>query len=144
MDPLTEVEIRRLADDWYQKLDVHAPVEEVLALLAENGFEIRIPEGSFRGHVGFTQVYESWIGRFFDEAHKINQLSVTAMGDMADVTVVVNWQARAWNPPEPKSKWLDIDAYQTWVVQRSPTSGLPVILTYIVDAMKPMPGSASL
>ncbi len=144
MEPLTEVEIRRLADDWYRNLDVHAPVEVVLALVAEDGFEIRIPEGTFRGHDGFTEVYESWIRRFFDETHKVNQLNVTPTGDMADVTVVVNWQARAWDPPEPKSKWLDIDAYQTWVVQRSPASGLPVILTYTVDAMKPMPGSASL
>ncbi|MGH8902322.1 MAG: nuclear transport factor 2 family protein [Egibacteraceae bacterium] len=144
MEPLTNAEIRRLANDWYRKLDVHAPVEAVLALLADEGFEIRIPEGTFRGHDGFKQVYEGWIRRFFDEVHKINQLSISATGDMADVTVVVNWQARVWDPPEPKSKWLDIDAYQTWVVQRSPTSGRPVILTYIVDALKPMPGSASL
>jgi hypothetical protein len=142
VEPFTENEIRRLVNDWYHKLDVHAPVEAVLALLADDGFEIRIPEGTFRGHDGFKRVYEEgWIRHFFDEIHELKKLSFTSAGDKVEVAVVVNWQARRWDPPEPRSKWLDMDAYQTWVVQRSPNSGQPVILTYIVDTMKPMPGS---
>ena len=30
--------------------------------------------------------------------------------------LVVNWQAKVWNPPDAKSKWLGMDARQTWVV----------------------------
>jgi hypothetical protein len=143
--PFTTEEIRHLANSWYRKLDVHAPVETVLALLAEDGFEIRIPEGTFRGHDGFKRVYEEgWIRHFFDEAHELKQLSFTPAEDKAEVKVVVNWQARSWDPPEAKSKRLDMDAYQTWVVQRSPSSGRPVILTYTVDVMKPIPGSDSI
>jgi ketosteroid isomerase-like protein len=139
VEPFTEDEIRRLANDWYRKLDVHAPVEGVLALLAEDGFEIRIPEGTFRGRDGFRHVYEEgWLQHFFDEVHELKQLSFTSTGDKAKVAVVVNWQARTWDPPEPKSKLINMDAYQTWVVQRSPNSGQPVILTYTVDTMKPM------
>ena len=33
--------------------------------------------------------------------------------------LVVNWQAKVWNPPDAKSKWLGMDARQTWVVTRS-------------------------
>jgi hypothetical protein len=144
MEPCTEEEIRRLANDWYRNLDVHAPVDAVLTLLAENGFEIRIPEGTFQGHEGFKRVYEEgWIRHFFDEIHELKQLSVTPADDKVEAKVVVNWQARTWDPPEPKSKWLDMDAYQTWVVQRSPDSGKPVILSYTVDAMKPVPGPDS-
>ena len=35
--------------------------------------------------------------------------------------LVVNWQAKVWNPPNAKSKWLGMDARQTWVVTRSGT-----------------------
>lgn len=145
MEPFTEEEIRLLANDWYRSLDAHAPLDAVLTLLAEDGFEIRIPEGTFRGRDGFEHVYEElWIRRFFDEAHELKQLSFTPAGDKAEVKVVVNWQTRSWDPPAPKSRWLDMDAYQTWVVQRSPDSGRPVILTYTVDTSKLMPGSDSL
>lgn len=146
MQPFTEEEIRHLANDWYRKLDVHAPLDDVLALLADDGFEIRIPEGTFRGHDGFKHVYEElWIRRFFDEVHELKQLSITPAGeDKAEAKVVVNWQARAWAPPEPKSKWIHMDAYQTWTVQRSPNSGQAVILTYTYDTSKLMPGSDSL
>ncbi|MGH3921457.1 MAG: nuclear transport factor 2 family protein [Pseudonocardiaceae bacterium] len=124
-------------DDWYHNLDVHAPVEDLLALLTEDGFEAHVPEGEFQGHEGFERLYDGWTHRFFDEVHKVKQLDIAPADDRADVTVVVSWQARIWDPPEAESKRLNFDAYQTWVVQRSRTSGQPVILTYIVDALKP-------
>lgn len=144
MQPFTEEEIRCLANDWYRKLDVHAPAETVLALLAEDGFEIRVPEGTFRGREEFKNLYEGWIRRFFDEVHELKQLNFTPLGDRAEVKVVVNWQFRTWDPPTPKSKRGNMDAYQTWIAQRSPKSGQPVILTYIVDSIKPVPGSDSI
>ncbi|MGH8907998.1 MAG: nuclear transport factor 2 family protein [Egibacteraceae bacterium] len=144
MEQLTAREVACLADELHRKLDVHAPVQSLLPLLAQDGFEIRISDGTFKGREGFERFYEGWIGRFFDETHEVKQLTVVSSGDRADVSVVVNWQARMWNPPEAKSRFLDIDEYQTWVVQRSPVSGAPVILSYIVDALKPMLGSDSI
>jgi hypothetical protein len=146
VDPFTEEEIRRLANDWYRRLDQHAPIEDVLPLLAEDDFEIRVlPEGTFKGRDGFKRLYEEgWIRHYFDETHTLKQLSFTPAGDKAEVKVVVNWQARAWDPPAPKSQQIDMDAYQTWVVQRSPDSGRPVILTYILDSSKSMTGSGSI
>jgi hypothetical protein len=63
---------------------------------------------------------------------------------LASVEVVVNWQAKVWNPPEPKSKFLGFDAYQTWEVVRSPESGKAVIKRYVVDDLAAMPGSTTL
>ncbi|MGH8930667.1 MAG: hypothetical protein ACRDZO_08595 [Egibacteraceae bacterium] len=64
--------MQRLVDDWYRKLDEHAPFDEVLALVAHDGFEIQVPEGTFRGPDEFKRLYEEgWIRRFFDEAHKV-------------------------------------------------------------------------
>ncbi len=60
------------------------------------------------------------------------------------VDVVVNWQARRWRPPAPRSEWLGFDAYQQWDMIRSPASGKPVILRYVVNELRPMPGSKPL
>jgi hypothetical protein len=144
VETFTEAEIRRLAKGWFRKLDLHAPIDEILPLLAEDDLEIRLPEGTFRGSDGFRRLYEEgWTRTYFDEVHELEQLSFTSAGDKVEVKVVTRWQARAWEPPAPRSKRIDSDSFQTWVVQRSPDSGQPVILTYIVDNLKPRPESDS-
>lgn len=140
---LTESEIHDFAVAWYRKLDTHDPLVELLPLLADSGLEMRFPEGTVYGRAGFEGWYERVIRIFFDEEHTVKETSIVEPGDRMRVKVVVNWQAKAWEPPAPKSKWLGFDAYQTWVVERS-AAGEPVILTYIVDELRPMPGSGSL
>ena len=143
-DALTPEEINDLADRWYKALDVHAPLEDLLAMLVDDGLEMVFPEGTSRGHAGFTEWYERVTRIFFDEVHTLKKVEPTLAGESADVEVVVNWQAKVWNPPEPTSKWLGFDAYQTWQVARSPESGSAVITRYVVDNLAEMPGSASL
>ena len=143
-DALTPEEINDLADRWYKALDVHAPLEDLLAMLADDGLEMVFPEGTSRGHAGFTEWYERVTRIFFDEVHTLKKVEPTLAGESADVEVVVNWQAKVWNPPEPTSKWLGFDAYQTWQVERSPESGNALIKRYVVDNLAEMPGSASL
>ena len=143
-DPLTQDEINDLADRWYKALDVHAPVEELYAMLLDDGNVMEWPEGPTRGHAGFKGWYDRVTRIFFDEVHTLSKVEAKIEGDRADVEVVVNWEAKVWNPPEPKSKWLGFDAYQTWEVVRSPESGQAVIKRYVVDRLEPMPGSASL
>jgi hypothetical protein len=142
-EALTESEVKELVDGWYRKLDVHAPVDEVLPLAADDGLEMVFPEATLHGHADLRNWYETVTRRFFDEVHEMRQLDISPNGDRADVKLVVNWQARIWDPPEAKSKWLGFDAYQTWVVERA-ADGKPVITRYVVDDLAPMPGSASL
>jgi hypothetical protein len=144
---LTEQEIRAFAEEWYRKLDVHAPLADFLPLLADEDLEMRFPEGIERGHAGFSHWYERVIRLFFDEVHTVKEVGVMAEpdpGGTVPVRVVVNWQARTWDPPAPKSASLGFDAYQTWAVRRSARTRQPEVVTYIVDSLEPMPGSASL
>ena len=39
----------------------------------------------------------------------MKELAITPRGSQADVKLVVNWQAKVWNPPDAKSKWLGMD-----------------------------------
>jgi hypothetical protein len=139
--PNTEVE--KLARDWYRALDVHVPIDELWPMLASEGLTMVFPEGQRDGTDGFRVWYDAVTHRFFDEVHTVKSVTSEPNGANSDVRVVVNWQARVWDAPEAKSKWLGFDAYQTWVVTRGPSGG-PVILKYVVDELKAMPGSASL
>ena len=141
---LTEVEIKQLATDWFVKLDVHAPLEEFVPFLAEDRLEMRFPEATVYGFDGFKDWYERVIRIFFDEVHTLKEVKVTSLGDEAEVKVVVKWEASVWQPPAPKSKRIVLDAYQTWLMKRSPNTGKTVITTYIVDSLDYYEGSARL
>ena len=144
MADLTKEEIADMADRWYKALDVHAPIEELYGMLLDEGNEMLWPEGPTYGHEGFKGWYDKVTRLFFDEVHTITKVDSAIDGERADVEVVVNWQAKTWNPPEPKSNWLGFDAYQTWEVVRSPETGAAVIKRYVVDNLEPMPGSPGL
>lgn len=142
--PLTEAEVKQLAADWYHKLDVHAPLIELLPMLAATGLEMRFPEATLRGLADFEKWYEGVIRIFFDEVHTLREVNVRLSEDRADVQVVVHWEASVWKAPAASSERIMLDAYQTWVVTRSAETGEPVIETYIVDRLDYCPGSARL
>jgi len=141
---LTEAAIRTMVDEWYRALDQHVDLATALRYLTDDGLEMRFPEATARGQAGFADWYKAVTNRFFDEVHTVTSVDITSLnGHHADAKVVVNWQARIWNPPAAKSQWLGFDAFQTWELTAGPT-GSPQIKTYIVDSLAPMPGSALL
>lgn len=139
-------EIRAFAEDWYRRVDEHVRVEDLLPMLHPD-MEFQIPEGVMRGHDGFRELYQGergWVRSFFDEVHSVREIRPSPSGGQTTVDVVVNWQARRWQPPAARSQWIGFDAYQQWVMVRSDATGQPVILRYVVNELRPMPGSPSL
>ncbi|MCG5219448.1 nuclear transport factor 2 family protein [Streptosporangium sp. KLBMP 9127] len=125
--------------NWYRALDRHEDIEQLWNYLAGDDLVMVFPEGTSRGHDDFRKWYETVTNRFFDEQHQVTSVEVGAWRDgVAEIKVVVNWQARVWNPPAARSLWLGFDAYQTWEID-----GLR-IRKYVVDRLQPMPGSAEL
>jgi hypothetical protein len=144
MTTLSESEVKQLVDDWYLKLDVHAPISEVLPLLAGEALEMQLPETTLHGLDEFKTWFDGVIHTFFDEVHTMQTLDITTGSDQADVHLVVRWEASRWNAPAAKSERLVFDADQRWVVVRSPVTQQPAILTYIVDSLTPLPGFPNL
>ena len=143
--PLTESEVQKFAADWYRKLDVHAPLEEYKPLLADDELEMKFPEATVTGFAGFSDWYNRVIGIFFDEVHNVKEATITSTsGETSTVKVVVKWEASVWKPPAPNSERIILDAYQTWIVKRSPETNQPMIVTYIVDSLEYAEGSAQL
>ena len=140
---LTQESIQTFVTDWYLKLDVHAPMVEILPLLADSELECVFPEVTVYGYAGFESWYQRVIRTFFDEVHTVNKADATIDGDTATVDVVVHWEASVWNAPEATSKRIDADAYQTWTLKDGP-NGTPILTKYVVDDFVPREGSANL
>jgi hypothetical protein len=140
---LTQQSIQTLAEAWYKKLDVHAPMVELLPLLADKELEMVFPEATVYGYAGFEGWFQRVIRIFFDEVHTVKEVSSEISGDTASVKVVVQWEASVWNAPEANSKRIMLDAYQTWEVKQL-TDERIVITKYTVDKLQYAEGSASL
>ena len=141
--PLTRQEVEAFAIDWYRKLDRHAPPEELTAMVADD-VELQLPEGPVIGAAAFGEWYEGVIRIFFDEIHVVERTVVSWKDQRALVKVLVNWQARRWHPPAARSQWIGFDADQDWEMIRSAATGRPLIARYVVNELRPMPGSPSL
>ncbi|MGV3558759.1 hypothetical protein [Larkinella arboricola] len=139
---LTQEAITALADVWYKKLDIHAPMVELLPLLADEELEMVFPEATITGWAGFEGWFQRVIRIFFDEVHTLKEVTPTIQGDQAEVKVIVQWEASVWNAPEATSKRIVADAYQTWQVKLQ--GDQPVITRYVVDDLKYHEGSATL
>lgn len=141
---LTAAEITDFAKDWYKRLDVHAPMVDILPLLAPEGLVMKFPETTAQGLADFESWYQRVIRVFFDEVHTVKEVSSVIHGDQAQVHVVVEWQASVWNPPQARSSRIVLDADQTWTVRRSSrTSGIE-ITNYTVNGLNYHEGSARL
>jgi hypothetical protein len=141
---LTDTQLREFVADWYRKLDEHVALKELLPMLSSAELTMRFPETTLHDQAGFMGWYETVTRRFFDEAHTVKQVGVRRSGDAADLDVVVNWQARIWDAPEAKSKGLNFDSVQSWIVKGTNGTGQPVIVLYDVRSLTPLAGSASL
>ncbi len=140
---LTNESIQALAEEWYKKLDVHAPMVEVLPMLVDDGLEMVFPEATVYGWAGFEGWFQRVIRIFFDEVHTVKSVESEIDGDTATTKVVVQWEASVWDGPDAYSKRIKLDAYQTWGIKES-ADGKPQITLYTVDELKYHEGSAEL
>ncbi|MCH2082478.1 MAG: hypothetical protein MK226_08810 [Saprospiraceae bacterium] len=139
---LTQESIREMAEVWYRKLDIHAPMVEILPFLVDDGLEMVFPEATIYGWAGFEGWYQGVIRIFFDEVHTVKVCDSEIDGDEATTKVVVQWEASVWKPPAEKSERIVLDAYQTWEVVYQ--DGTPKVKRYVVDELKYHEGSAKL
>jgi SnoaL-like domain len=138
--PLTEVEVRQFVAHWFHCLDIHVPLEEFLAMVADEGIEFRFPEVTVTDKAGLTQWYNRVTNTFFDEVHTTKELSITTQGDHATVKILTEWQESSWNPPAPRSERATYLAGQTWELKRSENTGKPVVVTYFVESFERIKG----
>jgi hypothetical protein len=145
-NPLSHDAIYDMAVIWYGGLDNHVPEPQLVALLEPNGLEMQWPDYHVQNIDDFDGWYQRALGIFFDEHHTIYDIAVTpsADGTYADVKVSLNWKARVWTFREAKSKFLNLDIHQTWVVVPSADGTKPLIKFIRFDDGTPLEGSETL
>jgi hypothetical protein len=144
MSDFSNEELNKFVVDWYEALDVHAPMVDFLWMLADEGLEMQFPEATLKGIPAFEGWYQGVIRIFFDEVHTVKEVKIQKDGDKYNLDVVVHWEASIWKPPARRSERIMLEAYQRWVVIENPKTGKPAILTYIVDRLDYNEGSAQL
>lgn len=148
--PLTREEIESFAREWYRKLDEHVAAAEIVSMISDRDLAFHLPEGVLTTRDAVREWYEGGpsmtgvINIFFDEVHTVRRVAASWSGERAVIEVVVNWQGRRWARPAARSQWFGFDAYQEWEMSRSPETGAPVINRYVVNELRPMPGSPAL
>ena len=135
---LTQWEVQELVYEWFRKITIKEPVEQVLPLLASQGLEMQFPDTTMRSLDEFKKWYYDVTHLFFDQVHDIKFLAVDINGGEAQVNLIVNWQARTWTPPNWASDWQGAYVHQCWTVKRDPSSGRAVIAFYQVKQFDPM------
>jgi hypothetical protein len=125
---ITESEVKQFIHDWFHKLNIHPPVEEVLPLVANEKLLMKMPEGEFKRHEGFKKWYEG-ANKFYNQVHTIKGLTITLAQDTAKVEVVLQWQR---NAPDESGR-AGFYAAQTWELERSPQTQRLFIVMYNVD-----------
>ena len=136
---LTNWEVQDFVYTWFRKITYKAPVEELKAMLATDGLEMKYPETTLKNYVDFDQWYQTVTHLFFDQVHEIKFLDVHLENELATVNLVVNWQARTWKAPAGFSEWQGMYVHQTWMVKQDVQTGKPIIVTIKVgqvDLMK--------
>jgi hypothetical protein len=117
--PLTEAALRDFVAAWYRALDVHVPLAEAYAFLADSGLKMDFPDGAIRDRASFQTWYDRVTHLFFDESHYVQEVQCAIEGERATLRVLVGWQASFWVAPEAKSRRTCLDATQRWTVRRS-------------------------
>lgn len=153
MGSLTYEEVETFVAEWFRKLDLHVPADQLLPMLADSDLEMRFPERQVNGLEEFRDWYAGEpagkrsagvIYLFFDEVHTVDRLAVSWREQRALIDLAVNWQARQRRAPAARSEWVGFIAYQQWEMIRSASTGRPVIYRYVVNELRPIAGSPPL
>lgn len=136
-------EVQYFIAQWFQNMDNHAFAETFFPMISTEDFEIILPEGTVSGMSGFQEWYEGVTRIFFNESHIVRDVRLSLSDNRIVANVVLTWQAERWASPEPKSQRIGYDANLKLEIGRSLT-GTPIMLRYVVEELRPLPGSPAL
>ena len=126
---ITEEELVQFGQSWFDKLNRHTQVEELLEMVSDTNLEMVFPEQTIRNYDDFRDWYDVVGKTYYAQDHTIEKFDIQ-ISDAAKINVVVVWRAKQL----ADDKSLAVRVTQTWVVTNSLTNGLPVITNYEIHS----------
>ncbi|GAA0691418.1 hypothetical protein GCM10010193_52360 [Kitasatospora atroaurantiaca] len=131
--------VANFAQEWFDELSHHEPVERLLARIAETDLEMAFPERTLYSHADFADWYEAVGKAFADQSHTVEKLRADHRGDLVDVAVTVVWSAtqtadgtrsafrvnQSWQLRKEPGQRLRIVKYRVGTLDRVPVDGRP-------------------
>lgn len=124
---LTEDDIIQFGKIWFEKLNRHVDVEDIIKMVSDTSLEMVFPEQNIRNHDDFRDWYDAVGKTYYDQNHTIERFGIE-ISDAAKIDVVVVWRAKQI----ADGISLAVRVTQSWVVTKSLTTGQPVITNYQV------------
>jgi len=113
---------------WFDLLNAHPPVEQLLPFVSDHGLQMVFPEGTLRSHADFRTWYANVGSTYTDQAHVVKTLDARDSAEGTDVRLTVVWSATQRSDGIRRSSRVN----QAWQLQDSPETGEPVIQEYRV------------
>ncbi|WP_262057138.1 nuclear transport factor 2 family protein [Streptomyces sp. STR69] len=121
-------EIAGFVQRWYDLLSEHAPVEELLPFVADQGLVMAFPERTLYSHADFLDWYTAVGAAYTDQSHTVEEVTVHEDGTRVDVDVTVVWTAKSTADGTVSSFRIN----QKWQLERPAPGARPLIVDYRV------------
>ncbi|MGW4384623.1 nuclear transport factor 2 family protein [Kitasatospora sp. NPDC004531] len=127
-------EIREFAQNWFDLLSRHDPVEDLLPLVVDEGLDMAFPERTLRSHADFRDWYTVVGEAFSDQSHTLEKFAAIETDGRVDIELIVIWAAK--HLAEGVRAAFRIE--QLWQLVRDPATGALRISRYRVGALTPV------
>lgn len=129
--PVSAARIRDFVERWFALLSAHGPVAELIPYLSTGDLEMTFPERTLRSTADFREWYAAVGAAFTDQNHRLQQLEISAEGDLIQLGIVVIWTAVDTSDRSRIAK----QATQAWVLHDDRNGGRLYIQKYFVVRM---------
>ena len=128
---LSNEKIHGFVKTWFDQLSRHAPVEELLPMIADTGLKMKFPDKTILNQGDFCDWYREIGKTYSNQEHILEKVNIKNQFVSAKVNISVIWKA------QKKSDGSSVvaRASQSWKLIRLPLTNKLAILEYIVHSL---------
>ncbi len=123
--------IEKFVQEWFDLLNGHAPVDQLLPLVSNSDLEMVFPERTLRNHTDVREWYDVVGKTYTNQQHIIEELHSDEKANNTEVSLKVVWKAEQKSDGSP----LAFRATQSWLLKKSPETDRPLIVKYYVQSL---------
>ena len=128
----TDQVIEEFVHEWFDLLSAHAPVDQLLPFVTDDGLEMQFPERTLHSQDDFRDWYTAVGTTYVDQSHDVEKIVATPSGPGTNLDVTVVWKAEQI----ADGVRIATRVQQSWRLDGAPGGGRPQIERYHVLALR--------